>query len=67
MNGSSGRQRVSGTEIAAFRLNRPSSKNLNSFDTFGSQTLEQIKVNSLEMMALEQLQTVLLSQLSSGD
>jgi type I restriction enzyme S subunit len=65
MNGSSGRQRVSGTEIAAFSFNRPVPSDLQRFDALGSQTLEQIKANSLEMMALERLQTALLSQMSS--
>lgn len=66
MNGSSGRQRVSGIQIAAFRLNRPTSADLQKFDALGSQTLEQIKVNSLEIIALERLQHIMLSQLSDG-
>jgi type I restriction enzyme S subunit len=65
MNGSSGRQRVSGTEIAAFVLNRPTPVTLQKFDALGSQVLEQIRANSLETMAMERLQTALLSNLSS--
>jgi hypothetical protein len=65
MNGASGWQRVSGSEIAAFNLNRPTPANLQQFDSLGSRTLEQIKANSLEMMALERLQTAPLCQLSS--
>lgn len=66
MNGSSGRQRVSGTQIAAFVLNRPTPTDLQSFDKLGGKVLEDITSNSLEIMSLERLQTAMLSQLSSG-
>ena len=66
MNGSSGRQRVSGTDIAAFGFSRPSNKDLQTFDRLGIQTLEKIKSNTLEAALLERTQTAMMTQLSSG-
>lgn len=46
MNGSSGRQRVSGDELAAFPLTKPSHEALSRFDMVAKPVLEQFKVAS---------------------
>lgn len=65
MNGSSGRQRVSGEELASFPLVRPSSTNLKAFDKVGSMVLKQIKKNTDEIQKLNQLQRFITATLSS--
>ena len=65
MNGSSGRQRVSGEELASFPLVKPSIEQLNAFDKVGSMVLEQMKENMVEIQKLSQLQEVLLTRISS--
>ena len=65
MNGSSGRQRVSGEELASFPLCRPSCENLEAFDKVASLILEQMKDNTYEIQKLKQLQEVIAATISS--
>ena len=65
MNGSSGRQRVSGEELASFPLCRPSCENLEVFDKVASLVLEQMKDNTYEIQKLKQLQEVIAATISS--
>lgn len=65
MNGSSGRQRVSGDELASFPMARPSRDALMDFDNAGSLVLEQMKDNTLEIQMLRQLQEIITAKLSS--
>lgn len=66
MNGSSGRQRVSGEELASFRLVKPSSENLIAFDKVGSLVLDQMKTLTNEILLLRQLQETLTATLSGS-
>lgn len=65
MNGSSGRQRVSGEELASFPLCSPSCENLEAFDKVASLVLEQMKDNTYEIQKLKQLQEVIAATISS--
>ena len=65
MNGSSGRQRVSGEELASFPLTRPSNEKLKAFDKVGSMVLEQMKDNTIEIQKLKQLQEMITATISS--
>lgn len=65
MNGSSGRQRVSGEELASFPLCRPSCENLEAFDKVASLVLEQMKDNTYEIQKLKQLQEIIAATISS--
>ena len=65
MNGSSGRQRVSGEELASFPLIKPSTDSLKAFDKVGAMVLEQMKENTLEIQELKQLQEIITATLSS--
>jgi type I restriction enzyme S subunit len=66
MNGSSGRQRVSGEELASFPLKRPSAEDLEKFEQVGSLALEQMKSHTLEIQLLKQLQEAIAATLSSS-
>ena len=65
MNGSSGRQRVSGDELAAFPLTKPSQEALSRFDMVAKPVLEQFKVASLEINRLNALQQFIIASISS--
>lgn len=65
MNGSSGRQRVSGEELASFPLSQPTENNLIAFDKIGSLVLEQMKTQTAEIQLLKQLQENITATLSS--
>ena len=65
MNGSSGRQRVSGEELASFPLKKPSTEDLEKFEQVGSLALEQMKSHTLEIQLLKQLQETIAATLSS--
>ena len=65
MNGSSGRQRVSGEELASFLLKKPSAEDLEKFEQVGSLALEQMKSHTLEIQLLKQLQETIAATLSS--
>ena len=64
MNGSSGRQRVSGEELASFPLKRPSHDQLLAFDRVGNAVLEQMKHYAQEIQSLKQLQDIQTAALS---
>jgi type I restriction enzyme S subunit len=65
MNGSSGRQRVSGEELASFPLATPLAPDLVAFDRVGSLVLEQMKSLAAEIELLKQLQEAITATLSS--
>ncbi len=65
MNGSSGRQRVSGEELASFPMLRPIQTNLDKFEKVGSLVLEQMKAETEEIQLLKQLQETIAATLSS--
>ena len=65
MNGSSGRQRVSGEELASFPLATPSETDLFEFNKVGSLVLEQMKTLTAEIELLKQLQEAITATLSS--
>lgn len=65
MNGSSGRQRVSGEELAFFPLMKPSKENLDTFNKVGKLVLEQMKEAAEEIQSLKQLQEMITTTLSS--
>lgn len=65
MNGSSGRQRVSDDELAAFPLTKPSQEALSRFDMVAKPVLEQFKVASLEINRLNALQQLIIASISS--
>lgn len=65
MNGSSGRQRVSGEELASFPLKKPSAEDLEKFEQVGSLALDQMKSHTLEIQLLKQLQETIAETLSS--
>ncbi len=66
MNGSSGRQRVSGEELASFPLVRPSAESLAAFDKVGAMVLEQMKENTSEIQKLKQLQEIIVATILIG-
>jgi type I restriction enzyme S subunit len=65
MNGSSGRQRVSGEELASFPLKKPSTEMLRAFEKVGSLALDQMKTHIEEIERLKQLQETITATLSS--
>ena len=66
MNGSSGRQRVSGEELASFPLMIPSKEKLAAFNKVGKLVLEQLKEATEEIQFLKQLQETITATLSSN-
>ena len=66
MNGSSGRQRVSGEELASFPLMIPSKEKLAAFNKVGKLVLEQMKESTEEIQFLKQLQDTITATLSSN-
>ena len=56
MNGSSGRQRVSGSDIANYPIKEPSKDKLQMFDKYASKVLYEMKVSALEIEKLKELQ-----------
>ena len=66
MNGSSGRQRVSGEELASFPLMIPSKEKLAAFNKVGKLVLEQMKESTEEFQFLKQLQETITATLSSN-
>lgn len=65
MNGSSGRQRVSGEELASFPMQKPTKESLEAFEQVGSLALEQMKTHTEEIELLKQLQETITATLSS--
>lgn len=66
MNCSSGRQRVSGEELASFPLMIPSKEKLAAFNKVGKLVLEQMKESTEEIQFLKQLQETITATLSSN-
>ena len=66
MNGSSGRQRVSGEELASFPLMIPSKEKLAAFNKVGKLVLEQMKESTEGIQFLKQLQETITATLSSN-
>lgn len=66
MNGSSGRQRVLGEELASFPLMIPSKEKLAAFNKVGKLVLEQMKEATEEIQFLKQLQETITATLSSN-
>lgn len=67
MNGSSGRQRVSGETIKRYELHIPSQKSVNEFAKLAKPIMGNIRQNSLECRNLAVLRDTLLPQLMSGE
>ena len=66
MNGSSGRQRVSGEELASFPLMIPSKEKLAAFNKVGKLVLEQMKEATEEIQFVKQFQETITATLSSN-
>ena len=64
MNGSSGRQRVSGEDIGNFMIQRPKNEALEKFDLLGSEVLKAMKESSLEIQKLQKLKQFVISRIS---
>ena len=67
MNGSSGRQRVSGATIGAYELHIPSSSAIEEFSEIAKPVMEIIASNSIENRNLAALRDLLLPRLMSGE
>lgn len=67
MSGTSGRQRVQLDSIAAFKLLRPERRVLESFGTIIQQWFSLIKINSENMISLNQIRDFFLPKLLSGE
>ena len=67
MNGSSGRQRVSGDTIGKYRIPVIPREKLESFTNHAEIALKTIKNNSLQNMRLSMIRDVLLPKLMSGE
>ena len=64
MNGSSGRQRVSGEDIGKFKIKKPTEIDLKTFDLLGSKVLNDMKDHSLEIDKLQNLKQLIISRIS---
>lgn len=64
MNGSSGRQRVSGEDIGNFMIQRPKNEALEKFDLLGREVLNAMKESSLEIAKLQELKQLVISRIS---
>ena len=67
MSGTSGRQRVQETSIAAFRIAEPSSKILKVFGNLVRQLFRAVKLHSEEVLTLTSTRENLLPKLLSGE
>ena len=67
MNGSSGRQRVSGDTIGRYQLHIPSSESVRKFAEIATPFMESIRQNALESRNLATLRDTLLPRLMSGE
>ena len=66
MNGSSGRQRVSGSDIANYPIKEPSIKELKMFDNYASKVLHSMKISALEIEKLKELQESITATISGS-
>ena len=67
MNGSSGRQRVSGASVGAYELHIPLNEAVNEFTDIARPIMETIAHNALENRKLAALRDALLPRLMSGE
>jgi type I restriction enzyme S subunit len=67
MNGSSGRQRVSGEAIGQFEIHIPLSESVKEFSTIAIPVMDSIRQNSLENRRLAEIRDALLPRLMSGE
>lgn len=67
MNGSSGRQRVSGTDIEEYEVRMPNSSQLIEFEKIAVPAMRTIRANSFENRQLAKLRDALLPKLMSGE
>jgi len=67
MNGSSGRQRVSGGAIGAYELHIPPKENIEEFAKVARPIMESVAHNALESRNLAVLRDTLLPRLMSGE
>ncbi|PAU66789.1 type I restriction enzyme, S subunit [Bifidobacterium criceti] len=67
MNGSSGRQRVSGDDIGRYEVRMPSGKQVSELKKVLSWSMEVIRANSIENRNLVLLRDALLPKLMSGE
>jgi type I restriction enzyme S subunit len=67
MNGSSGRQRVSGDTIGQYKLHIPSKENVRRFAEIATPIMKSIRQNALENRKLAALRDTLLPHLMSGE
>ena len=67
MNGTSGRQRVSGSTIGNYSLHIPPSSKVNDFENAAKPILDSIRSNAIDSRKLAQLREALLPRLISGE
>ena len=67
MNGSSGRQRVSGADIEKYKVRIPSQKQLAKFKQIVIPSMQYIRSNSIENNHLLMCRDTILTRLLSGD
>ena len=67
MNGSSGRQRVSGADIERYEVRMPNAEQLERFRRVTGSAMKMILANSLENRKLTELRDTLLPRLMSGE
>jgi type I restriction enzyme S subunit len=67
MNGSSGRQRVSGETIGQYEMHIPSPKSVKAFAKIANPAMDLIRQNSLENRRLANIRDTLLPRLMSGE
>ena len=65
MNGSSGRQRVSGDNLAAFPIKLPQKGALEEFDKLASRVLSEMRLSSLEIQKLSEVREMIMAGLLS--
>lgn len=67
MNGSSGRQRVSGTDIGLYDLVIATDEVYEKFSLIVCGCMDKIRINSMQSRTLAQLRDALLPKLMSGE
>ena len=67
MNGSSGRQRVSGADVGNYEVRMPSEKQVSEFKEIAGKAMRVISASSIESRKLAQSRDALLPKLMSGE
>ena len=67
MNGSSGRQRVSGADVGNYEVRMPSEKQVSEFKEIAGKAMRVISASSIESRKLAQSRDTLLPKLMSGE